>query len=356
MKNIIENIKKISILPSDTIRTALKKITETSNKCLIVTNINSKFLGTLSDGDVRRAILKNKKITSKINSLYNKNSFFLKNEVISKTNLKEIFLKKKIDLIPVINNENIVINIINLRDILEDTKSQKKVDDLLPVIMAGGKGTRLQPFTSILPKPLLPINGKTVIEHILDNLKSLGLNNFIISVYEKSEIIKSYFQELNRDYKLTFLKEKIPLGTIGSLSLIKKKNIKENILIINCDVMFKMDLESFYNFHKQNKYDITIVVSDKNFEIPYGVCSISKKGNLKKINEKPKYDLLVNIGLYIINKKIIGLIPKNKHMDFNELLNKSLKKRLKIGVFPISEKGWFDTGQWSELNKLNFFK
>ena len=354
MKNNIEYIKKISILPSDSIKLALKKISETGNKCLIVTSKNDKFLGTLSDGDVRRAILKNKKLTSKINKLYNKNAFFLKEGNLSDVKLKEIFVKKRIDLIPIISDHKIVVNFINLRDLLENVKNHLKINDLLPVIMAGGKGTRLKPFTTILPKPLLPLNGKTVIEHILDTLQNFGLDNFCISVYEKSRIIKSYFQDLDKNYNLTFLEEKMPLGTIGSLNLIKKNNIKENLLVVNCDVIFKIDFQSFYNFHKQNNYDITIVVSDKNFEIPYGVCKISKKGNLEKINEKPRYDFLVNIGLYIINKKIIKLIPKNKSMDFNELVNKSLKKKLKIGVFPISEKGWTDTGQWSDFNKLNF--
>jgi len=353
MERRITNIEQFCILPTDTIKHALKQISETGKKCILVTNDKNKFLGTLSDGDLRRAILNNQKLNSQIKSFYNKKSFVLIKNKYSDLNLKKIFLKKKVDLIPVINNKKKIINVISLTDILENKETQKKIDNIIPVIMAGGKGTRLKPFTNILPKPLLPVNGKTAIETIIDNLKIYGLNKFLISINEKSEIIKGFFHGIKKDYEVKFIEEKKPLGTIGSLNLIKSKDLKDNLLVINCDVIFQLDIRDLYDFHKKNNFDITIVVSDKRFQIPYGVCEISKKGNLKKINEKPSYDYLVNIGLYLLKKKVIKLIPKNKLLDFNQIVEFSQKKKFKIGVFPISESGWQDTGHWSDFNKLN---
>ncbi len=350
-----DNIKNFCILPTDNIKHALKKITDSGKKCVLVVNSSNKFLGTLSDGDLRRAILNNKELNSKIKSIYNKKSFFLKKDNYYKKDLKKIFISKKIDLIPIVNNQYKIVDVVGLTDFLENKDNKKKIDNVLPVIMAGGKGTRLKPFTNILPKPLLPINDKTAVETIIDNLKIYGFNMFFITINEKSEIIKSFFQGIKKDYKIKFVEEKKPLGTIGSLKLIKSKDLKDNLLVVNCDVIFQVDIGDLNEFHKKNNFDITIVVSDKRFQIPYGVCEISKKGNLKKINEKPSYDYLVNIGLYLIKKKIIKLIPKNKSIDFNKIVQLSLKKKFKVGVFPISESGWQDTGQWSEFEKLRFY-
>tara|TARA_Y100000816_G_C26061740_1_gene557576 strand:- start:829 stop:1491 length:663 start_codon:yes stop_codon:yes gene_type:complete len=218
--------------------------------------------------------------------------------------------------------------------------------------MAGGKGTRLKPFTNILPKPLIPIKDKTAIEVIIENLRSYGLDNFTISIHEKSEIIKAFFHELQPKFKVNFIKEPKPLGTIGSLNLLNKKKIKNNILITNCDILSNFDLIDFYNFHKDNNFDLTLVASEKRFEIPYGVCKIFNEGKLKSVEEKPSFDFLVNIGVYIVNKKVINLIPKNKFYNANELINRSKKKGLKVGVFPVSENNWKDTGQWSEFSKI----
>ena len=134
--------------------------------------------------------------------------------------------------------------------------------------MAGGKGTRLKPFTNILPKPLLPINGKTAVETIIDNLKIYGFNTFFVTINEKSEIIRGFFHGIKKDYGIKFIEEKKPLGTIGSLNLIKSKDLKDNLLVVNCDVIFQVDIGDLNEFHKKNNFDITIVVSDKRFQIP----------------------------------------------------------------------------------------
>lgn len=345
-------MKSINILSSESIRSALQKISKSGTKCIAVVDNKNKLLGTLSDGDIRRAILKKAKLSKSISSIYNKKPFYFIENQYSLEKIKKYFLNNKIDIIPVVNNRNQLVKIINWNEIFKNNKVLKKIKDLQVVIMAGGKGTRLKPFTNILPKPLIPIKDNTAIELIIENLISYGLDNFTISIHEKSEIIKAFFHELQPKYKVNFIKEPKPLGTIGSLKLLKKNNLKNNILVTNCDILSNFDLIDFYNFHKDNHFDLTMVASEKRFEIPYGVCKIFNEGTLKSVEEKPSFDFLVNIGIYIINKKIINLVPKNKLFNANELINRAKKKGFKVGVFPVSESNWQDTGQWSEFSKI----
>ena len=216
--------------------------------------------------------------------------------------------------------------------------------------MAGGEGTRLRPLTSVLPKPLIPLNKKTVIENIIDQFRVFKINKFIISINYKSDLIKSFFKELQPEYKFEFIQEKKPLGTAGSLAFVDQRREK-NFIITNCDTLIDFDCYDFYNYHLKNNNDITILVSSKEFKVPYGVCRINKQGNLVDIIEKPSDHHLINTGIYIVNNKVFGLIRKNQHMDFNELILIAKKNKKKISIFPVSEYSWFDTGQWDEYLK-----
>ena len=219
------------------------------------------------------------------------------------------------------------------------------------VILAGGKGTRISEYTKVLPKPLIPIDGKPIIDHIMETFKKCGSNTFYISLNYKSKILKSYFEELNHKYKIFFLEEKSPLGTAGALCMLKNK-ISKNFFVTNSDIILKTDFIDLYNFHKDNKIDITLVVAAKEYEIPYGSCEISSGGDLLKINEKPKFNFLINSGLYVLNQKVLKLLRKNKKTDMNELIYLAIKKNFKIKIYPVSEKQWIDVGQWVEYKKI----
>ncbi len=213
--------------------------------------------------------------------------------------------------------------------------------------MSGGKGTRLKPFSNILPKPLMPINNRPIIELIIEKFIENGCNNFFLTLHYKSELIKAFFQELKPNYKINFIKENKQLGTIGGLALIKnkiKKN-KENIFVVNCDVLHNFNYFEFYNHHIKNNFDITLVASTKSFKIPYGVCEINQKGYLKNMREKPEQNFLVNTGFYILKRKVISLIPKNKNFDLTDLIKLAKNKGFKVGVFPIDDHNWTDIGQ-----------
>ena len=344
--------KIITITKSETIRDALKKIGLNGYKCITVVDQKNKLKGTISDGDIRRAILKKTNINSKIELIYNKKPFYLKEQFFSKKELKNYFLTKKVDIIPVVNKYNILVNVFNLKEIINEKVIKKPIKGVSVVVMAGGKGTRMKPFTNVLPKPLIPIGGITAIEKILNNLNEYGLKNCTLTINDKSQIIRAFFSEIKNKYKIKFFEEKTPLGTIGSLKMINKNHIDNDVMVTNCDIFTNFDLYDFYSFHKKNDFDVTIVASDKKYDIPYGVCEISKNGTLKNILEKPSFDFFVNVGFYLFSKKVIDIIPINKYLDVNHFIMLAKKKGFKIGIFPISDEDWSDIGQWSEFKSL----
>lgn len=220
--------------------------------------------------------------------------------------------------------------------------------------MAGGKGTRLEPFTHILPKPLIPIKKKTVIEHIIKNYENYGIRKFWISINYKSEIIKAYFKELKKKFKIKYITENKPLGTIGSLSKINTKFAK-NFFITNCDTISNVNLYLMHQFHIKNNYDLTIFASSKTHQIPYGVCHSKINGELVKIQEKPKYNFLVNVGIYLAKNTILDYIPKNKKFHFTDLVKELKKNNKKIGLYLDKKNNWLDVGQWDEFKKTTSF-
>ena len=341
MKNLVVN-------PSITIKKALKKISQSGQKCLVVTDENNSLLGTLSDGDIRKSILNGAIISDRITKYYQSNpTAFFENEY-ELEQVKKMFLNKKFDLIPVINTSGVLVDILIWDNVfINGERKHKKLLNISTVIMAGGRGTRMEPFTKVLPKPLIPIHEKPVIEHIIEQFTTVGINKFIITVNYKAQLMKAYFGELNPKYSIEFFQEKKPLGTAGSLHFIKNY-FDHPFFVTNCDILVKSDYESIYNFHIKGNYDITLIASAKEYVIPYGTCELDINGDLNRINEKPQFDFLINTGLYILNPDILKLIPKNKFYHITNLIEEAKKKGRKIGVYPVNDDDWIDVGQWSE--------
>ena len=336
-------IKKILIKSNASITDALKKLEKTGLRCLVVVDKNKKYLGTITDGDIRKEILKNKDFTKKISKIYNLNSIYLTTNNFTKLYAEKLIKSKGITLLPIINKYLEPVDYFNL---YESSSREHKQDQSHPVIiMAGGEGKRLQPFTSILPKPLIPVRGKPVLIHIMNLFKTHGYNNFYISVNTKDSILKSYLNELNKIYDFKYIEEKTPLGTAGALKRIK--NIKKTFFIVNCDNLFKLNLKNLINFHNDNNNYLTLVASVKKFNVPYGVCELNKKnGNLVSMKEKPQKIVLANTGLYVCNPTILNYLPNKKKFGMNEVVNNLSKRKRKIGVFPIKDTEWKDTGNW----------
>tara|TARA_Y100000741_G_C18249991_1_gene556952 strand:- start:1003 stop:2064 length:1062 start_codon:yes stop_codon:yes gene_type:complete len=342
--------KNLIILKNKTIKEAMELINLNKHKCIVIVDKKRKFLGTLSDGDIRNALLNNFELSSKIAKIYNSKAKFVFEKDSNIQNLKKIFLSKNYDIIPIINSKRQIIDVVYWAKIFNEEKQKKDKVDVPVIIMAGGLGTRMQPFTHILPKPLIPINNKPTIEHIMQKFILQGISRFTITINHKAHIMKSFFREIKNNYKLNYIEEKKPLGTAGALKLLEKK-ISKDFFVINCDTIINTDFKEIYNFHRKSKNSITIIASAKEFTIPYGICKTGKFGKLKSLVEKPKINFLANSGGYVVKPNILKIIPRNKKFDFTQLILAAKKNKFKIGVFPINDNNWLDVGQWSEYKK-----
>ena len=344
-------MKNITRQPYITIRQAMKILNKTAEKCLLVVDEKDKLLGTLTDGDIRKSLLKGRAIGDEIHEIYNTNPTLLTFGNYTISEAKEIFLQNKFDLIPLVDHEGKVVDRLVWEEVFDEHKiNTLKTLDVPVVIMAGGKGTRLEPFTKVLPKALIPIHGKPVIQHIIERFAGIGINDFYLTINYKRQILKAFFQELQHDYTFQFIEEEIPLGTASSLQYLKGK-LSEPFFVTNCDVIIKTDYKSLYDFHVKNKYDITLVASAKEYTIPYGTCILNSDGHLSHISEKPQYDFLINTGLYVLNPDVLARIPKNKSYHITHLIEDVINQGKKVGVFPIDEDAWIDVGQWAEYKK-----
>ena len=348
-------MKKFLLNLNKNIKDALFQLEQIDTKCLIIVDIKNNLKGTLTDGDVRRALLKGADINMSVKEYIRKKPLFIKinNSLNIIKNKKDIekkitkkFLKKikknHIDVIPIIDKKNFVIDVIPVTNV-QNSSHNERLTKVPALIMAGGKGTRLKPFTNYFPKPLTPVKDKTAIETIIDSFSTFGIKEFYISLNYKKNLIKSYLKE-SKILGLKFIEEKTPLGTAGSISMLKGK-ISSDFFVINCDSIIQIDLKKFYEFHKSKNFQISLVAATKNFKLSYGSCEINKNGELKKIVEKPKMNFLVNTGLYLFKPDVINLIPKNKFFEMDFLIKKVKQKGGKVGVFPMNEDYWKDVGE-----------
>tara|TARA_Y100001935_G_C17310048_1_gene515209 strand:+ start:4948 stop:6000 length:1053 start_codon:yes stop_codon:yes gene_type:complete len=344
-------MKSLYVKPDITIREAMKKLSQSGEKCLVVVDQKNTLLGTLSDGDLRKAILNGSEVSETINKIYNSSPTILFDGEYSVDEVKELFIQQRFDLIPIVNNQRELKDILLLKNILKSGEEEQKEKLNAPVvIMAGGRGTRLEPFTSVLPKPLVPVDEKPIIEHIIEKFTDVGCNDIFLSVNYKGNIMKAYFDELKPSYNVSYIDEITPLGTAGSLRYLKGK-FNNPFFVTNCDIVVNADYASLMNDHIKNNNDITLVASAKEYIIPYGTCEINDTGELSHINEKPVYDFLVNTGLYILNPEVLSLIPKDKFYHITYLIEEAKNIGKKVGVYPIDDSSWFDVGEWAEYKK-----
>lgn len=347
-------MKNLLISVSDSIKDSLKTMDKESRKVLYVVDENNKLLGALSDGDIRRAILKGCQLTDTIESYMNPKPVYATQETGAER-LKELMIENEIQSIPVIDNAGAVVEVQFWHELFASKETAYPSIDIPLVVMAGGFGTRLEPVTKVLPKPLIPIEDKTIIEIIFDEYEKFGVKDIYLTVNYKANLIQAYFEYSEKDYDIKFVHEDKPLGTAGSLKYIEDK-IKTDFFVSNCDIIIHEDYGKIYDFHKKGDFDLTLVASLKHHVIPYGVCEIEEGGTLSRINEKPEYDFFVNTGMYVLKSEVLKYIPKDTFYHITHLIADLQKSGKKIGVFPVSEKAWLDVGQWSEYKKsLDFF-
>lgn len=352
MKSIQE---KLNILQKITISKEARlleclKIMDQENRKLLLVKDGENFLSLLSIGDIQRAIINNIPLDTEIKQILRKKVDIAYEKDDFET-IKKKMITFRAEYMPVLNNNLEVVDVYFWDDIFSENNDlvNEKID-VPVVIMAGGKGTRLKPLTNVIPKPLIPIGEQTIMEHIIDNFHKIGCNNFYATVNYKADMIKYYFNNLEKKYNLEYALEKEFLGTAGSIYLLKDK-IKETFFVSNCDILINEDYREIYKNHKLKENDITIVVAIKNFSIPYGTIELDQQGCFSELKEKPEINYMINTGMYVLEPKIIREIDPDKFIHITTLIENCHKKGMKVGIFPISEASWMDMGQWNEYHK-----
>lgn len=335
-----------------TILSAMKLMDERKRKLLFITNNDNLFIGVLSIGDLQRAIINQHPLDTPIEKILRKHI------TIAHTNqsyeeIRQVMIEHRTESMPVIDDKGYLKKILYWEDIIGSSQQQEYKKINLPVvIMAGGQGSRLKPLTNVLPKPLIPIGDKTLIEDIMDSFAKFACKKFYISVNYRADFIKYYLNNLSdHKYDLNFFEETKPLGTAGSLHLLEGK-INSTFFVTNCDILIDQDYSEILQYHYENKNELTIVAALKTYSIPYGTIQTGEKGLLKKIKEKPELTFSINTGFYILEPHLLNEIPKNTFYHITSLMEKLKSEDRKIGVFPVSENSWSDIGEWPQYLKL----
>jgi len=357
MENNINKPQDLKIPVSTTIRTAMRQLDKTAEKCLFVVDEQETLIGTITDGDVRRAILKGHGLDETIDGMFNKYPVAIRMTTLSSRDNQvneeatRLMKKHRVEVVPVLNDEGRILRYITWTDLFGDGHRNEESPLTVPVvIMAGGYGTRLEPFTKVLPKPLIPVHDKPIIEHIIDRFVEAGANQFWLTVNYKSRIMKAYFEDRDPDYKIYFVDEPEPMGTAGSLQFMRGK-VDQPFFVTNCDIIINADYRRMIDFHRDQGHAITLVGSAINYQIPYGTCVLNESGSLARIDEKPQYDFLVNTGMYVVSPAVLDLIPATGVFHMTHLIEAALASGHTVGVFPVSEDAWIDVGQWKEYKR-----
>jgi len=338
-------IKDFFIEEESSMLEAMAILDKIAKKVLFVVS-EGLFVAVITDGDIRRWILRKGNLDAKVKDIANYSPKYLREN--ERTSAKNFMRKQCIEAVPIINESKRIVSIVFLND--EEIEAKTKLD-IPVVIMAGGLGTRLYPYTKILPKPLIPIGEIPIAEHIINRFYQSGCNNFFLIVNHKKNMIKAYFNEIERDYQVAYIEEDKPLGTGGGLSLLKGQ-INTTFILTNCDVLIEEDYGKIYNFHMKEKNLVTMVCSLKNIKIPYGVIEISENGEIESMKEKPELSFFTNTGMYIVESRIINELEDNKAIGFPDIIEKYKQAGEKIGVYPISENSWMDMGQLDEMEEM----
>lgn len=344
-----KNVINLIIDKTFTIRAALKQLDMEAKGFLAVIDEYNRLIGTITDGDIRRWILKNGSLDEYVTEVMNRKPISLL--IGEEHNFKKVMQKYSIKALPILNEDSEIIDILFSEDVLTNEYKRCSLKKIPVVIMAGGLGTRLYPFTKILPKPLIPIGDTPILERIIDKFTTFGVNDFYLTVNYKKNMIKSYFNELDKCYNIEYVEEDEPLGTGGSLYLLKDR-IHETFFVSNCDILIDCDYESLYNHHKKSGNKLTVVTSLKNYTIPYGVFNINDSGCIKEIKEKPEYSFLINTGMYVLEPEVLEDIPEGEFYNLTDIIEKYINAGIKVGVYPISEQSWMDMGQISEMKEM----
>ena len=330
---------------------AMRRIDCNTRGILFILDEDQKLVGSLSDGDIRRWLIKTGELQANIAGIMNRNLKF--RYAGGEDNALAYMRRQEIRALPVIDSDHHIIRIIFDSDEPEKLLQgkNKKLQEVSTVIMAGGEGTRLYPYTKILPKPLIPIGDVPIVERIINKFVNFGAVDFYITLNYKKGMIKSYFSDLSPDYSVKYVEEERPLGTAGSLKLISEK-FEKPIFVTNCDILINADYANIYKYHRESGNIMTIVTALKNIVVPYGVLKARSQGIVTSMEEKPRLSYFVNTGMYVLNPEVISMIPEDKFFHMTDLADNLLKEGLQVGMYPVSEDSFLDMGEFEEMKRM----
>jgi dTDP-glucose pyrophosphorylase len=339
----MRNWKETLIQKDATIHEAIKKIDSASLQIVLVVDEEFKLLGTITDGDIRRGILKGLPYEEPATKVMNDTPVTTVQNV-SRSEVLSLMQANQVARIPILDDSRQVVGIQILDELLK-TKTKENI----VVLMAGGMGTRLKPLTNHCPKPMLEVNGKPILEIILSNFIDYGFKKFHISVNYKAEVIENYFGDGSKwGVEIHYIREAQKMGTVGSLSLLSEEP-KEPFIVMNGDLLTNINLEQLLAFHAKSKSSATLCVRDYVFQIPFGAVEI-KDHKILEIKEKPEQHFFVNAGIYVFEPNLLELIPQDAHYDMDTLVQKIIETEKGCSAFPIREY-WLDIGHVDDYNK-----
>jgi len=338
-------ISEIKITPEVTIREALRIIDAGAMRIAIVVDEEGKLIGTLTDGDIRRGLLRGMNLDDSIRNIYNNQPITVK---ISdpKEKIIELAIARRVYQIPVVDDEGRVIRLAEIDHLIKQEKHPNTV-----VLMAGGLGSRLRPLTNHTPKPMLPIGGKPILETVINRFRKQGFSKFVIALNYKGDIIRKYFGNgLTMGVDISYLEENRQLGTAGALGLLNRAP-NESFFVMNADILTLVNFESLMDFHIRNGADATMCIREYGMEVPYGVVRLNKD-TIVSIEEKPIQQFYVNAGIYVLTPETLNLIPKGLPLDMTGLFEQAVEKGMNTLSFPIRE-FWMDIGKPEDYERAN---
>ena len=329
-----------------TVSEAMQKIDTNSYGILFLIDDNGIIIGCITDGDIRRFLLAGGKMSGMAVDAANRKP----RVADSIEDARHLYHKRNYVVIPLVDETGKIVDVYSGESGDHAQKEHNPIN--IPVVInAGGKGTRLDPFTRVLPKPLIPVGELPIIEHIMKEYQSYNCNEFHIIVNYKRDLMKAYFHDNENNYNITWYDEEKPLGTGGGLSLLRGK-FKDTFFFANCDALLTANYESMVKFHKENGNVITMICAYKNINIPYGVVEMGVNGAIEDMKEKPLMSFLTNTGIYIVEPEVIDDIEDGVSIGFPDIVEMERKKGKRVAVFPVSENDWMDMGQIPELEKM----
>lgn len=300
--------------------------------------------GCFTDGDMRRYILRGGDMGEPVSQAMNPEPIFFSHT--QEEEARRFIRDSGVIAVPIVDEEGRVTRIFFRGD---DTSIVRLLPEPVPlVVMAGGKGTRLYPFTKILPKPLIPIGETPILDRIIDRFGQCGVKDVYLILNHKKHMIKAYYNEACLPYNIRFVDEERPLGTGGGLSLLKGR-LHGTFFLSNCDCLLDADYTCMYDYHRASGNALTLILASKRLSVPYGVVDLDQTGVVTAIREKPECDLLVNTGIYLAEPCVIDCIGHEEHIDMTDVAQRLTDRGYRIGGYPITEKSWLDMGQFSEM-------